>query len=298
MNESTKMTSLNVGFVLFVATVIVIVALFWVGSGGGIFQQQAEYHFMCPSTSRLKDGSRVYLSGVPVGKVDSIDFVEDLTENSVKVMISINENVMRRIRADSSVSLQSDGLLGDVSVHITMGTSNEEELAPGKEISYKPTSPIDDFVGAEFSGTANDVLRELVVVLKQIKGGEGTIGKLLREPELYDNLNSFLKSLAQLTSKLDEVAGDLGEFAEAVGEQKGVLGKLIFSEDYDRDFSRAVSSTAEIVVALEGALDSSSDQGSVLKRLLLDEKLGEKLDNVVGRIEEGCLLYTSDAADE
>ena len=288
MNESTKMTSLNVGFVLFVATVIVIVALFWVGSGGGIFQQQAEYHFMCPSTSRLKDGSRVYLSGVPVGKVDSIDFVEDLTENSVKVMISINENVMRRIRADSSVSLQSDGLLGDVSVHITMGTSNEEELAPGKEISYKPTSPIDDFVGAEFSGTANDVLRELVVVLKQIKGGEGTIGKLLREPELYDNLNSFLKSLAQLTSKLDEVAGDLGEFAEAVGEQKGVLGKLIFSEDYDRDFSRAVSSTAEIVVALEGALDSSSDQGSVLKRLLLDEKLGEKLDNVVGRIEEGA----------
>ena len=113
----------------------------------------------------------------------------------------------------------------------------------------------------------------VVVVLKQIKGGEGTIGKLLREPELYDNLNSFLKSLAQLTSKLDEVAGDLGEFAEAVGEQKGVLGKLIFSEDYDRDFSRAVSSTAEIVVALEGALDSSSDQGSVLKRLLLDGQL-------------------------
>ena len=288
MNESTKMSSLNVGFVLFVATVIVIVALFWVGSGGGIFQQQAEYHFMCPSTSRLKDGSRVYLSGVPVGKVDNIDFVEDLTQNSVKVMISINEGVMRRIRADSSVSLQSDGLLGDVSVHITMGTSNEEELAPGNEIAYKPTSPIDDFVGAEFSGTANDVLRELVVVLKQIKGGEGTIGKLLREPELYDNLNSFLKTLAQLTIKLDEVAADLGQFAEAVGEQKGVLGQLIFSEDYARDFGRAVSSTAGIVVALEGALGSSSDQGSVVKRLLLDEKLGERLENVVTRIEEGA----------
>ena len=288
MNESTKMSSLNVGFVLFVATVIVIVALFWVGSGGGIFQQQAEYHFMCPSTSRLKDGSRVYLSGVPVGKVDNIDFVEDLTQNSVKVMISINEGVMRRIRADSSVSLQSDGLLGDVSVHITMGTSKEEELARGNEITYKPTSPIDDFVGAEFSGSANDVLRELVVVLKQIKGGEGTIGKLLREPELYDNLNSFLKTLAQLTIKLDEVAADLGEFAKAVGDQKGVLGKLIFSEDYDRDFSQAVSSTAGIVVALEGALGSSSDQGSVVKRLLLDEKLGQRLENVVARIEEGA----------
>ncbi|MEC8896067.1 MAG: hypothetical protein VX675_07065, partial [Planctomycetota bacterium] len=96
------------------------------------------------------------------------------------------------------------------------------------------------------------------------------------------------KTLAQLTIKLDEVAADLGQFAEAVGEQKGVLGQLIFSEDYARDFGRAVSSTAGIVVALEGALGSSSDQGSVVKRLLLDEKLGERLENVVTRIEEGA----------
>ena len=41
-------------------------------------------------------------------------------------------------------------------------------------------------------------------------------------------------------------------------------------------------------MALEGALDSSSDQGSVVKRLLLDEKLGERLENVVTRIEEGA----------
>ena len=59
MKRTTKTSALNVGFVMFVATVIVIIALFWVGSGAGIFQRQAQYHFMCPSTSRLKDGSRV-----------------------------------------------------------------------------------------------------------------------------------------------------------------------------------------------------------------------------------------------
>ena len=287
MDRATKTSGINVGFVMFVATVVVIIALFWVGSGNGIFQEQAQYHFMCPSTSRLKDGSRVYLSGVPVGKVEEIDFVDDLSINSVKVTVSVAERVSRRIREDSSVSLESDGLLGDVSVHITMGTSESLELSVNNQIRYLQSSPLEGFVGAEFTGTAGDVLRELVVVLKAIESGEGTVGKLLREPELYDNLNAFLKSLATLSVKLEQVATDLGTFSDSVSQEKGVLGKLLFSEEYERDLGRAIASTAEIAVRLEGALSASADKSSVVTRLFFDERLGERLDNVLVKLETG-----------
>lgn len=287
MDRATKTSGINVGFVMFVATVVVIIALFWVGSGSGIFQEQAQYHFMCPSTSRLKDGSRVYLSGVPVGKVEEIDFVDDLSINSVKVTVSVAERVSRRIREDSSVSLESDGLLGDVSVHITMGTSESLELSVNNQIRYLQSSPLEGFVGAEFTGTAGDVLRELVVVLKAIESGEGTVGKLLREPELYDNLNAFLKSLATLSVKLEQVATDLGTFSDSVSQEKGVLGKLLFSEEYERDLGRAIASTAEIAVRLEGALSASADKSSVVTRLFFDERLGERLDNVLVKLEAG-----------
>jgi len=287
MDRATKTSSINVGFVMFVATVVVIIALFWVGSGNGIFQEQAQYHFMCPSTSRLKDGSRVYLSGVPVGKVEEIDFVDDLSINSVKVTVSVAEKVSRRIREDSSVSLQSDGLLGDVSVHISMGTSESLGLPIDNQIRYLQSSPLEGFVGAEFTGTAGDVLRELVVVLKAIESGEGTVGKLLREPELYDNLNAFLKSLATLSVKLDQVATDLGTFSDSVAQEKGVLGKLLFSKEYERDLGRAIASTAEIASRLEGVLNASDDKSSVVTRLFFDERLGERLDNVLVKLEAG-----------
>jgi len=287
MDRATKTSSINVGFVMFVATVVVIIALFWVGSGNGIFQEQAQYHFMCPSTSRLKDGSRVYLSGVPVGKVEEIDFVDDLSINSVKVTVSVAEKVSRRIREDSSVSLQSDGLLGDVSVHISMGTSESLGLPVDNQIRYLQSSPLEGFVGAEFTGTAGDVLRELVVVLKAIESGEGTVGKLLREPELYDNLNAFLKSLATLSVKLDQVATDLGTFSDSVAQEKGVLGKLLFSKEYERDLGRAIASTAEIASRLEGVLNASGDKSSVVTRLFFDERLGERLDNVLVKLEAG-----------
>ena len=287
MDRATKTSSINVGFVMFVATVVVIIALFWVGSGNGIFQEQAQYHFMCPSTSRLKDGSRVYLSGVPVGKVEEIDFVDDLSINSVKVTVSVAEKVSRRIREDSSVSLQSDGLLGDVSVHISMGTSESLGLPVDNQIRYLQSSPLEGFVGAEFTGTAGDVLRELVVVLKAIESGEGTVGKLLREPELYDNLNAFLRSLATLSVKLDQVATDLGTFSDSVAQEKGVLGKLLFSKEYERDLGRAIASTAEIASRLEGVLNASDDKSSVVTRLFFDERLGERLDNVLVKLEAG-----------
>lgn len=287
MNRATKTSSINVGFVMFVATVVVIVTLFWVGSGTGIFQQQAQYHFMCPSTSRLKDGSRVYLSGVPVGKVDAIEFIDDLGVKEVMVTLSVAENVSRRIRFNSTVSLQSDGLLGDVSVHITMGSSDSKGLPAGEEIRYLHSSPLDALAGVEITRSASDVLRELVVVLKAIEAGDGTVGKLLREPELYDNLNSFLKSLAALSGKLDLVADDIGSFSKAVSEQKGVLGKLIFSEEYERDLGQAIASTAEVVVKLEGALNDTSDTSSVVTRLFFDKQLGERLDNVLAKLERG-----------
>ena len=290
MERTTKTSAFNVGFVMFVATVIVIITLFWVGSGAGIFQRQAQYHFMCPSTSRLKDGSRVYLSGVPVGKVEDIDFVDDLSISSVKVTVTVAERISSRIRKDSSVSLQSDGLLGDVSVHIGMGTSDSKDLSPGEEIRYQPSSPIEEFVGAEFTGTASDVLRELVVVLKQIESGKGTVGKLLRNPELYDNLNTFFKSLATLTVKLDQVATDLGAFAGAVRGQEGVLGKLLYSKEYDRDLSRVIASSAEITSRFEQSLNASGDKRSVVSRLLLDEELGRRLDGAVTKIESLSLV--------
>ncbi|MEC7775650.1 MAG: hypothetical protein VYC32_06100, partial [Planctomycetota bacterium] len=160
-------------------------------------------------------------------------------------------------------------------------------LPVNNQIRYLQSSPLEGFVGAEFTGTAGDVLRELVVVLKAIESGEGTVGKLLREPELYDNLNAFLKSLATLSVKLDQVATDLGTFSDAVTQEKGVLGKLLLSEEYERDLARAIASAAEIVVKLEGALSASDDKSSVVTRLFFDERLGERLDNVLVKLEAG-----------
>jgi len=64
MKRKHLATDFSVGFVLFVATVVVISSLFFVGDGKNIFTDHIEYVVRLPSAVGLKLGSKVLLGGV------------------------------------------------------------------------------------------------------------------------------------------------------------------------------------------------------------------------------------------
>ena len=105
----------------------------------------------------------------------------------MRVTVSVRESVALRIRADSLVSLKSEGLLGDNSVQISVGNIAEDPLGGGGQIPFHESSLLEDVVGAETTRSAAELMAELVGLLRTIRAGDGSIGKLLIEPELYDN---------------------------------------------------------------------------------------------------------------
>ena len=70
-------------------------------------------------------------------------------------------------------------------------------LAPGSMIPYRDRPMLDTLAGTEIRESTSDLLKMMVSVLEDINRGEGTLGKLLKNPELYDNLSSFTASMAQ-----------------------------------------------------------------------------------------------------
>jgi len=274
--------------VLFVAMILTIFAFFWVGSGTTLFERRAEYVVDCPSTAGLKKGSRVHINGIPVGFVKQIDFVEDLRVNKVRVTLSVADNVSKRIRRDSRVALQTDGLLGDVSVHISMGTADQDVLTAGDLIEFHEASLLDSVVGEEITGNATDLMRELVLVLRTIKKGEGSIGKLLTEPVLYDNLATFSKSLDQLAVSLTSISKDMETIIGEVQQERGALGKLIFSKEYEQNIGRAIEGTSKLVATLERVVANTEKSESIAMKLLTDEEFGRSLERLVTRLEKSA----------
>jgi phospholipid/cholesterol/gamma-HCH transport system substrate-binding protein len=93
---------------------------------GGSYQVEAQFN----NVGSLKPGAAVSMSGVTVGRVDSITFDQDVYKAVVKLRISSAYN---RIPTDSDASIMTSGLLGGQYIGITAGGA-EDYLKNGDRI--------------------------------------------------------------------------------------------------------------------------------------------------------------------
>jgi len=255
--------------------VLVIAALFIVGDGDAFFADHVEYKVTLPNASGLKPGSQVQLAGVPVGSVSRIAFPADLTSSQPVITLSIQKEYGERIREDSYAWTQTDGLLGDEAIHVKLGTTEQPLLLPGTMIPYSSRPMLDTFAGTEIREGTTDLLKMMVSVLEDINSGQGTLGQLLKNPQLYDNLSLFTESMRATTQQLQTVTQEFEHVLLEIRSQKGTLGKLIFSDKYAAIFTKTLTDASDLVSELRGVTAGvRSGEGSVGK-LFTDAALYE-----------------------
>src|SRR6266540_2516034 len=271
--DGARGSAARVGFVLFIAMGLVIVAVYLVGDGVDFLADHTTYHVLFTSTAGLRNDARVYLSGVPVGKVKDIGFSSDLDQRKILVTLEVQSKVADRIREDSFAWIQAETLLGEKAVYVKAGDPERPRVQRDAVIKQMDRALIQDLVGAELmSGTA-DLLENMITLLKDINSGKGTLGQLLRNPDLYTNLNNFTRSLASTSDELDGIAKDMREIIGEVRQQKGTLGKLIFSEDYALELRQAVERANHLMGELAKVLEPVSKGQGTMGRLLRDDSL-------------------------
>lgn len=210
MSES-KGSAARVGFVVFIATLIMVVGVWFIG--GGWLTHYVSYQLTFPSTTGLHSNARVYLSGIQAGRVGNIEFSS--TEFSkILVVVEIQTKYVNRVRTDSIAWIQSEGLLGDKSICILAGENpNAKELKPGSMIPTMDKSFIDSFVGKGLINNANDLLENTSKLVKDINEGKGIISQLIKDPEWSNRFERTMtdmeKSAERLESILDKI--DKGE---------------------------------------------------------------------------------------
>ncbi len=265
----------SVGFVLFVATIVVMVGLFLVGNAGGPLSRHAEYRVLVPTVLGIREGSTVYLSGVPVGQVERIDFSSDPGIPKVEVTLAVVYRHSLRIGPDSTAWIKNEGLLGDAAFHVSLSAEGER-LRAGSEIPYRPRAMLDDFAGEGSTETAASIMETAIAILNDVQKGEGTLGQLLKNPELYDNLSTFTAAMQTATKRVETLSSDLGEIITAIKESRGVVGKAIFSEQY----AQRVGDGLAHIEKVAGRVD----------RILADVEDGEES---IGRVVLGAALHAS-----
>jgi len=149
----------------------------------------------------------VKLAGINVGEVKFADIFQDKTEDKPRVKLDVRVDGNISIPEDAVVRINTLGLLGEKYLEITPGVSKKYLAEGGIMMGENPIS-----VSRQME-KMNAFMESAVRILKKIENGDGTLGKLLSDSTLYDDVEIVMSRLRN---------GD------------GTLGKLLVKEDiYD-----------------------------------------------------------------
>ncbi len=233
-----KWGNLKIGILLMLA----IAALLWASlSGGGTSIFESKGHFVCyfRNVSGLVPGSPVWMSGVEVGNVRSVDFVNLDSLRQVKVVCRVKKAVWPMLTEDAEAMVGTIGLVGDKYVEIFPGSKGRSAINEMDVIATRDAGDAEAMfkAGENAIGEVRSVADNLDILLARMNRGEGTLGKLATDTLLYRHLTRLAANLTQLTldlqqnqeriiSSLEKTASSFERLADKVDSNTGTIGKL------------------------------------------------------------------------
>ena len=274
MKRSAVITwdQLKVGAVILVALVVMGVAILKLGQAAHLFSKRYTLVSFVPGTAGLRVGGQVTVAGQLAGAVKQIDFlpVDADTMRNLRIVIEVDKSVQNQVRRNSQAKLKTLGLLGDKVFDISPGTPNYAVLQDGDTL--KLGEAVDyEAVLVQASGALEQVVSltgSLQKVTDGVVKGEGTVGQLLTNKSLYDNLNATLATTNTLMARLQN--------------PKGTVGQLLNDPTLYNNLNRVLISADTLVAQLGGGINSKD---GTLGKLLKDDELYTRLVSTVAGMD-------------
>jgi len=194
----SRLQALVLGFVVVAGMVLAAVGLFAVGSRGWYGQDSLHVRAGFPSVRGVEVGTRVRVQGLDAGEVVALHPPER-PGGLVVLRMRLRGEFRRLVRPDSAAQIVSEGMIGGKVIEILPGKSAADPAAGSEPVSE------DALLASAPSAELGDVLGEVSSTLAGIRGGEGTLGKLTRDPQAYEALLALLK---QSTDTMSSVQRD------------------------------------------------------------------------------------------
>jgi len=187
---------MKVGFFVFIGLFILA---FFVLSIGGIKTWSSAYdvNFVFHFVNGVKLGAPVRFAGVDVGLVKHIKFMAPGEDGKTRVEIIARIKNGTRIPVDSSVWVNTLGLLGEKYIEVMPGVDKNNILAKNGSLIGE-----DPIAMQEIGAMAKKIVTDIDETILKINSGTGTIGKLVSDDSIYNNLDALMADLKRNPWKL------------------------------------------------------------------------------------------------
>ena len=248
------------------------------------FRKGVLYYINFNYVAGLRVGDEVRLAGMKVGEVTDLKF------SGSKITVTIWVKKGTPIKQDSQFTITSVSIMGGKLVSITLGSPDSPLRKPGSVVKGIDPPRVEELIteateiGEEvketlkkFQNIASNLsgwneafvkiqelthsIRELV---NRINQGEGTLGKLIKEKDIYEKLVNIIKEGEEASRDIKELSKkanstfdrwekeispslkELREILEKINKGEGTVGKIIASEEMYKEVKETLKSTKKV----------------------------------------------------
>ena len=194
----------RLGAFIVVTLAVLATGVFIIGSKQYLFAPTYQLKAQFDNVAGLADGADVQVGGVHSGMVTGIE-LPNKPGGKVTVSLELAKSTHEIIKHDSVASIQTEGLLGNQYLAISFGSAGEAEVKDGEIIKSEPPLQMADLLkktSGILDGSQQAIQNAALAtahlnsVSAKIDSGQGTVGALVNDKQLYNNL-------AQTTATLD-----------------------------------------------------------------------------------------------
>ena len=341
MPKSTRnigLSELRVGLLVLIAIAVLVVLILNASGELNPFAGHLHLRARFADANGLREGSEVRLAGVRIGKVDRIKLMTPTEVGNapggqsppkVEARLTIDTKIdgipaTDRIRTDSTAQQAAPSILGsEMIVNITPGTAIGQPVKENDLLPSTSGSTMSDLAtnGTELAQKLSKLSDQLNEVVKNVREGKGTVGRLFNDEALYNNLNATIRDAEELATQIKSGKGSAGKFLydEALYNNandisvnlkklsadltagRGTAGKLLESDEMYNKISRIADRVNHSMDQIDSIVAGVNNGQGTLGKLVKDEAIyndartaiarfnttAARIDNVVAGAQRG-----------
>ena len=312
---------------LFVAGAIglIVTFIFLLGQERRLFESTNTIRAEFPSVAGLRVGAEVLVGGVAVGKVSDIEFPPNKRQGrspKITVYLQVSRSMMPQIRKDSVVRIDSEGLLGDKIINISLGSADEPvkdgDMLPMSETNLDLNARLSEvqksfgsaiqsvtktadlankilegFVGQGGEKALASFVESMRSISKEIESGGGIVHKLIYDKKAGADFQASLASLQDTIASIKTTTHRVDNMLSEVENGQGLLHGLIYDKNGAQTISHAsalfkeLAEIAGVIQNGDGILHTliyDYDNGNFVKDL---NAMSADLRKIVSRVQSG-----------
>lgn len=292
--KQSKDRQLKLGLLVSTSILLFILAVYYLGSKQNLFSSSITVKSFFYDVKGLTEGNKVRFGGIDVGTVSDVKIVSD---SSIQVQFTIDEDIREFIKKDSKVEIGQEGIMGNKIIQINSGSVSAESVSENDELESRRAI---DFEGIlkEAHGIISEghlFARNLKEMSEKINNGNGDLARLLNDSSIAVSLNrtgeqllAITRNVNSITSKVDEGQGDLGRLLNDTVISHSAAGTL---DNVERISTRLDTFTNELLIFSK---EINHGRG-LLQRLAYDTTMAANVDTGLVLINHGVREVTETA---